>query len=167
MRNDVGLCSVTEGWTRLWSETGRTTWLQRCWALNSSSDPNIWVPSGTKQRPNPSPGQDGCAFHVGSGSTWQLDGKGFRYDPGDAVEHGPWHTQEKPPLLALGHGSDTKPVSRAKPTLVSILRRPGKPSPGLVWDVLSGKCETQARIRQNIPAKLVLKNTSAFPPALA
>ena len=36
-----------------------------------------------------------------------------------------------------------------------------------VRDLLSGTCETQARMRQNIPAKLLLENTSVLPPALA
>ena len=76
----------------------------------------------------------------------------------------------------MGHTGEAAPAGsgtwvrcqasvRAKPTLVSLPRRAGKPSPGLVQDLLSGKCETPARMRRNIPAKLLLENTSALPPA--
>lgn len=85
-----------------------------------------WVGGGPEAQPS---------FLLCCFSRWN----GFRYDPGDAVEHVGRGAQEKPPLLALGHGSDTKSVSRAKPTLVSLLRRPGKPLPGLqgpaLWEV--------------------------------
>lgn len=67
-----GTGSVTLHDVAVFTLVPRTAWLQRYWALNSSSDLNIWVPSSTKQSPNPSPGQDGRAFHVGGGSIWQL-----------------------------------------------------------------------------------------------
>lgn len=75
------------------------------------------------------------------------------------------HTGEAAPA-ALGRGSDTKSVSRQNP-LWSLSCADQENLHLDCRDLLSGKCETQARMRQNIPAKLLLENTSVSLTVLA